>query len=63
MSALSELREKVSDLENRIVILEHALVKLLERPNMQDHSIDMVRVDEDDAEIETRTPIGYKPRK
>jgi hypothetical protein len=63
MSALSELRDRVSGLENRVAIMENALVKLLDRPNVQDLSTEMIKVSEEDSDIETRTLIGFKPSK
>lgn len=64
MSALSELRERVAELENRLDTVEKILLRIVsDKQNIQDHSIDMVKVDEDDSEIETRTRIGYKPSK
>ena len=63
MSNISELIDQVFKLEKRIECIENLFKELTEKTHITDHSIDMVKVDEDDAEIETRTPIGYKPRK
>ena len=60
MSRIAELTQEVNDLQNRVTILESALVRLLEKTNIQDLSSDMIRV-EDSDDFEARTRIGYKP--
>lgn len=57
MSAISELREKVNELEARIDVLETAVLKLLNEGNgIQNHSGELHRIEE------VRTPIGYRQK-
>lgn len=58
MSNLSELREQVEELTNRVAILESALVKPLDKGGIQEFHSERHEVGE------VRTPIGYKiPKK
>ena len=59
MSNISELRERIAELEARLVIVEAELFRSDKKPQIQDLSSDMIRVEEQD-DFETRTRIGYK---
>lgn len=58
MSAISKLRAEVDKLENRIMILEGLVLSLLKESGIQDHSVPMHKVDEEES-FEMRTRIGY----
>lgn len=57
MSALSELRERVDDLENRVSILEKILLDFMEGKGVKNYHSDLREVED------PRTPIGFKPNK
>lgn len=59
MSNISELRERIGELEIRVAILEKLILDLTEKTNIHHLGSDLVQVpDEDD--FENRIPIGYK---
>jgi hypothetical protein len=58
MSRIAELTQEVNDLQNRVSVLEAALLRLLEKSGIQDHTIGLHDIGE------VRQPIGYKiPKK
>jgi hypothetical protein len=54
MSRIAELTQELAELQNRVSILEEAMVRILENRGIQNHKEDLHDIGE------VRNPIGYK---
>ena len=57
MSNISELRERIAELETRVAIVEKLLLDLTEAKGIQDFHSEQHHIGE------VRTPIGFKTKK